>query len=176
MYKMDEVLLSTIERLRRADPLCKDVKIGMTSEDNVVLDLSFVNAKVRLRCIEKVFRHLVAALYPKGKLPILSENRDRWLVIRLLNVSDIIAEEDIVLRSIIRAIINRALYKGIVLSIDMLEELRKLRYMYRLTPSDKVVLGKLSTNLIKLCEKVGICKGYGDQIVIDKQTIEWFSE
>lgn len=176
MYKVDEVLISIIEKLRRADPLCKDVKIGMAAEDSVVLDLSFVNTKVRARCVEKVFRYLVAAFYPKGKLPILGEDKGRWLVMRLLNISDILTGEDIVLRSVIRAIINRALYKGIVLSIDVLEELKKLRDVYRLASDDKVVLSKSSANLIKLCEKVGICRGYGDQIVIDKQTIEWFSE
>ena len=176
MYKVDEVLLSIIEKLRRVDPLCKDVKIGLASGDDVVLDLSFVNTKVRLRCVEKVFRYLVAAFYPKGRLPILGEDRGRWLVMRLLNVSDIITGEDIVLRSIIHAVVNRALYKGIILNIDMLKELKKLRHMYRSASGNKVVLSKLPINFIKLCEKVGICRGYGDQVVIDKQTIEWFSE
>jgi len=176
MYKIDEILSSIIEKLQRIDPLCKNVKIGMASGDNIVLDLSSVSTKIRLRCIEKVFRYLVAAFYPKGKLPILSEDKGRWLVVKLLSVSDITTDGDIVLRSIIRAIINRALYKGIILNNDILEELKKLHHIYKSISADKIVLNKSLNNFTKLCERIGICKGYGDRIVIDRRTIEWFSE
>ncbi len=179
MYRVEELLETVLRRLQKEEPLCRGTRIGTASLSNIVIDLSGVEQKFRDRCVKKIFRFLVVALYPRGKVPILREDKERWVVIEIANLSDLIAGEDIVVQSIVRAVLNRALYKGLILSRETVEELKRLRHIEKVYRGDKVVLksvDKVLDRVARLCVEVGVCRGERDEVVLDRRIIEWYAE
>jgi len=148
--------------------------------NDIVIDLNSVERRFRDRCLKKLFRLLVAALYPRGKIPILREDKERWAVIELVNISDLVTEGDIVAQSITRAVLNRALYKGLILSRETVDELKQLSHIEKGCHGDRIVLkptGKVLERIARLCIEVGVCsRGENDRIVLDRRIIEWYAE
>ncbi len=179
MYRIEEILETVLRRLQKEEPLCRGTRLGTTLLSNIVIDLSGVEQRFRDRCVKKLFRFLVVALYPRGKIPILREDRERWAVIELVNISDLIVGGDIVAQSIARAVLNRALYKGLILSHETIDELKQLPHIEKVCRGDKIVLksiGKVLDRIARLCMEVGICRGEEDEVVLDRRIIEWYVE